>query len=375
MAKYKIAYMPGDGIGNDVLEAARIVLDATDFDAEYIPLDIGFEVFTAEGDPLPDRTVEGMKKTDAALFGAITSKPQTDPEVVETVKKFGIPYRSPIVRLRQKFDLYSNMRPCKAYKGNPLNYRDDVDLVVFRENTEGLYAGVEFDKGEQFRSLQACGLELFKKFDPDTTAVSCRVFTEKGCRRIVKAAFEYAKRLNRPTVTVVHKANVVRMTSGMFLRVAQEVAKDYPEIELWDTNVDAMAMWLVKNPQDYGVLVCTNMFGDIISDLAAQLVGGLGFASSASTSGYEYGLFEPTHGSAPKYAGQYKVNPTAAILSGKLMLEWLGMAKNDPTLIEISQQIEKGVADVIVEGNVRTYDLGGSSTTLEVAKEVVKKMK
>ncbi|MFX0095000.1 MAG: isocitrate/isopropylmalate dehydrogenase family protein [Candidatus Hodarchaeota archaeon] len=374
MVKYKIAFMPGDGIGNDVLEAARIVLDATNFDAEYIPLDIGFEVFKAEGDPLPDRTVEGMKKTDAALFGAITSKPQTDPEVVETVKKFGKPYRSPIVRLRQKFNLYSNMRPCKAYKGNPLNYRDDIDLVVFRENTEGLYAGIEFYEGEQFSRLRDSGLEEFQKYDPKTTAASCRVFTEKGCRQILKTAFNYAEKFNRPTVTVVHKANVVRATSGMFLRVAQEVAKEYPNIELWDANVDAMAMWLVKNPQTYGVLVCTNMFGDIISDLSAQLVGGLGFASSASTCGDKYGLFEPTHGSAPKYAGQYKVNPIAAILSGKLMLEWLGTAKNDPTLVEISQQIEKAIAEVIAEGKVRTYDLGGSNTTLEVAEAIVKKM-
>ncbi|MFX0015341.1 MAG: isocitrate/isopropylmalate dehydrogenase family protein [Promethearchaeota archaeon] len=371
MAKYKIAYMPGDGIGKDVLEAARIVLDATSFDADYISLDIGFDLFKAEGDPLPDRTVEGMKETDASLFGAITSRPTTDPEVVKTVKKFGIPYRSPIVRLRQIFDLYSNMRPTKAYAGNPLNYRDDIDLITFRENTEGLYIGIEYDRGEEFKQLSS--LEKFKRFDPETTAVSCRVFTEKGCRRILVTAFEYAEKFGYPTVTVIHKANVIRQTCGMFRRIAFEVAKDYPGIEMWETNIDAMCMWLIKNPQDYGVMVTTNMFGDIISDLAAQLIGGLGFASSASTNGDVYGLFEPTHGSAPKYAGQYKVNPTAAFLSAKLMLEWLG-AKGDSSLLEIAKNIEEGIAIVIREGKVKTYDMGGSSSTLEVAEEVVKKM-
>ncbi|MHA2328799.1 MAG: isocitrate/isopropylmalate dehydrogenase family protein [Candidatus Hodarchaeales archaeon] len=353
MTKYKIAYMPGDGIGNDVLEAARIVLNATSFDAEYIPLDIGFDVFKTEGDPLPERTVEGMKETDAALFGAITSRPTTDPEVIKTVDKFGIPYRSPIVRLRQIFDLYSNMRPTKAYIGNPLNYRDDIDLITFRENTEGLYTGIEFDSGKEFQQLRS--LEKFSKFPHEKTAVSCRVFTEEGCRRILVTAFEYAKTFKYPTVTVIHKANVIRHTCGMFRRIALEVSKGYPEVEMWETNIDAMCMWLIKNPQDYGVMVTTNMFGDIISDLAAQLVGGLGFASSASTNGDIYGLFEPTHGSAPKYAGQYKVNPTAAFLSVKLMLEWLG-AKGDHS------------------GRVRTYDMGGSNTTLEVAEEVVKQI-
>lgn len=367
MAKYKIAWMPGDGIGNDVLDAAKIVLDALNFDADYVPLDIGFDVFLNEGDPLPDRTVEGMKQTDAALFGAITSRPAADPEVVKTVQKFGKPYRSPIVRLRQTFNLYSNMRPCKAFPGNPLNYRDDIDLVVFRENTEGLYAGVEFTPDE-FKLL--AGIEKFKRFPADSTAVSCRVFTEEGCRKLLTAAFDHAKKFDYPTVTVIHKANVVRATSGMFLRIGEEVAKNYPNIEMWEANVDAMCMWLVKNPQNYGVLALTNMFGDIVSDLSAQLVGGLGFASSASTSGdygSGYALCEPTHGSAPKYAGQYKVNPTAAILSAKLLLDWLGEGKQ-------AKKIETGVASVIKEGKVKTYDLGGSSTTLEMAEEIVRKM-
>ena len=348
--KYKIAFMPGDGIGNDVLEAAKIVIDeGTDFQAEFIKGDIGWEFWEKEGDALPERTVEMMKKTDAALFGAITSKPNVPG------------YRSPIVRLRQIFNLYSNMRPCKAYEGNPLNYRDDIDLVVFRENTEGLYSGIEFYDLHELKNVEA-----FKKYDPVTTTVSCRVFTENGCRRIIKKAFDYAKENNRPTVTLVHKANVIRSTDGMFLKVAEEVAEDYPEIEVWKQNIDAMCMQLVKNPQDFGVIATTNMFGDIVSDLTAQLVGGLGFAASASTSD-SYGLFEPTHGSAPKYAGQYKVNPMAAILSVKLMFDWLGEK-------ELANKIEKAVVENLKEGKVKTYDLGGSSSTLDVAKDIVRIM-
>ncbi len=350
--KYKIAFMPGDGIGNDVLEAAKMVMDeGTDFNAEFIRGDIGWVFWEKEQEALPDRTVEMMKETDAALFGAITSKPNVPG------------YRSPIVRLRQTFDLYSNMRPCKSYEGNPLNFRDDLNLVVFRENTEGLYSGFDFYDATEFMHLDA-----FKKknYDPMKTTVSCRVFTEKGCRRIVKTGFEYAKKFNYPNVTLVHKANVIRATDGMFLAVAAEVAKDYPDIEVWKQNIDAMCMQLVKNPQNFGVIIATNMFGDIVSDLTAQLVGGLGFAASASTSD-KYGLFEPTHGSAPKYAGQYKVNPIAAILSVKLMFDWLGE-------VELAKQVEDAIKINLKEGKVRTYDLGGSSSTLDVAKDIVKIM-
>ncbi|HUU79411.1 MAG TPA: isocitrate/isopropylmalate dehydrogenase family protein [candidate division Zixibacteria bacterium] len=348
--KYKIAFMPGDGIGNDVLEAAKMVLDeGTDFQAEYIKGDIGWEFWEKEGDALPERTIEMLKKTDAALFGAITSKPNVPG------------YRSPIVRLRQVFNLYSNMRPCKAYEGNPLNYRNDIDIVVFRENTEGLYSGFDFYDATEFMKIPAFK-EKIK--DPMKTTISCRVFTEEGCRRILKKGFEYAKQNNRSTVTLVHKANVIRATDGMFLRVAEEIAKDYPKIEVWKQNVDAMCMQLVKNPQDFGIIVTTNMFGDIISDLTAQLVGGLGFAASASTSD-TFGLFEPTHGSAPKYAGQYKVNPIAAILSAKLMLDWLGEK-------ELANKIEHAVAQNVKEGKVKTYDLGGSSSTLDVAKDIIR---
>ncbi|MCD6530816.1 isocitrate/isopropylmalate dehydrogenase family protein, partial [bacterium] len=278
----------------------------------------------------------------------------------------GLVYRSPIVRLRQMFDLYINLRPCKAFKGNPLNYRDDIDLVIFRENTEGLYSGVEFrpvpDEVKDVLAKHSPNMERFKDVPNDELAISCRIFTKKGCERILRAAFKYAKENNRPSVTVVEKPNVIRETSGMMVEIARQIAPEYAPVELWETNVDAMAMWLVKNPQNYSVLVSSNMFGDIISDLAAQLVGGLGFASSGNI-GDNYGLFEPTHGSAPKYAGQYKVNPSAMILAARLMLDWLGEK-------EKAKAIEDALASVIEEGKVRTYDMGGNNSTIEFAEAV-----
>ena len=369
---YKIAWLPGDGVGNEVMEAAKIVLDALKLDAEYIPGDIGWEFWKSEGNPLPDRTIELCKSTDCALFGAITSKPRDEAaeELAPELRDKGFAYSSPIVALRQKFDLGTNLRPCKAFPGNPLNFKEGIDLAVFRENTEGLYVGVEFNPVED--DMKAFLKEKHKKFHrfADTPgedmAISMRIFTRKGCERIVRAAFEYAKKTGRPTVTIVEKPNVIRETSGMMVRVAREVAKDFPGIELWETNIDAMCMWLVKNPEDYSVLVASNMFGDIISDLAAQLVGGLGFASSANI-GENYAVFEPTHGSAPKYYGQYKVNPMAMLLTTRLMLEWLGE-------MDMAAKLEKGISKTIADGKVRTYDMGGSNTTLEMAEEVVRNM-
>ncbi len=354
------------------MEAARIVLDVLEVDAEYVPGDVGWEFWRREGDALPERTVKLLKSTDCCLFGAITSKPkeEAERELVPDLQGTGLVYFSPIVRIRQLLDLHTNLRPCKAYPGNPLNYRDDVDLVVFRENTEGLYSGVEFcplpDEVRQALLNNHPKMARFAEVPADEMAISCRIFTKRGCRRIVRQAFEYARRFGRPTVTVVEKPNVIRETSGMMIREARDVAKEYPGIELWETNVDAMAMWLVKNPQDYSVLVSSNMFGDIISDLCAQLVGGLGFASSANI-GDNYALFEPTHGSAPKYAGQYKVNPTAMLLTVKLMLDWLGE-------VDLGQRLEKAIAAVIAEGKVRTYDMGGASSTLEVARAIAGKL-
>lgn len=372
MAKYRIAWLPGDGIGRDVMDAARIVLDALDLDAEYVPGDVGWEFWRSEGDALPSRTVELLKNTDCCLFGAITSKPkqEAEQELVPELQGKGLVYFSPIVRIRQLLDLHTNMRPCAAYPGNPLNYRDDIDLVVFRENTEGLYSGVEFfplpDQVREALMQNHPKMARFAEVPADEIAVSCRIFTRNSCRRIVRHAFEYSRQFDRPSVTVVEKPNVIRETSGMMVREARDVAKEYPDVELWETNVDAMAMWLVKNPQDYSVLVASNMFGDIISDLCAQLVGGLGFASSANI-GDDYALFEPTHGSAPKYAGQYKVNPTAMLLTVKLMLQWLGEE-------DMATRLENSIAAVIAEGRVRTYDVGGTSSTLEVAEEIAGKL-
>jgi 3-isopropylmalate dehydrogenase len=364
--------MPGDGVGVDVMDAARIILDAIKLDAEYIPADIGWEFWCKEGDPLPERTIALLEDCTCGLFGAITSKPKDEAELelAPELKGKGLSYRSPIVRLRQHFDLYTNLRPCKAYPGSPLNYRDDIDLVVFRENTEGLYSGVEYHPlPKELREMMKKHNPAFGRFDAvsgDELAVSLRVITNHGANRIIRQAFEYAKRFGYPTVTLVEKPNVLRETSGLMIREARKVASDYPDIDLWETNIDAQMMWLLKNPDDYGVLVTSNMFGDILSDLSAQLVGGLGFASSGNI-GDKFAVFEPTHGSAPKYAGQYKVNPIAMLLAAKLMLDWLGET-------DMAQSLEDAIAKVIAEGEVRTYDMGGESTTLDMAHAVATKL-
>ena len=368
MAKYSIAVLPGDGVGNDVMEAARLVLDKLDLDTDYEYGDIGWEFWRQEGDPLPQRTIDLLKKTDCCLFGAITSKPKEEAieELDPSLRDKGCVYFSPIVRLRQEFNLRTNLRPCKAYSGNPLNYREKIDLVVFRENTEGLYCGVEFHPvPEEVKRILSENHPKMKKFDgvpSENMALSCRIFTRQGCQNIVRDGFEYAKKHGYKTVTIVEKPNVIRETSGLMVREARKIQKEYPDIELWETNIDAMCMWLIKNPYDYGILVTSNMFGDIISDLCAQLVGGLGFAYSGNI-GDSYAVFEPTHGSAPKYSGMYKVNPMAMILSVKLMLDWLGEG-------EMADHLEKAVARVIKEGKVRTYDMGGSNSTKEVAEAV-----
>ncbi len=367
---YKIAWMPGDGIGIEVMDAARVVLDALKLDAEYVHADIGWEFWHSEGEALPPRTLDILKASHCALFGAITSKPkeEADAELAPNLRGKGLVYRSPIVRLRQMFDLYTNLRPCKAYRGNPLNYRDDINLVVFRENTEGLYAGVEFhplpDAVRRALEDASAPMRAFKDIASDDIAITARVITRRGAARIVRRAFEYAQKNGYRNVTLIEKPNVLRETSGLMTRVARQVAQDFSGIELWETNIDAMMMWLVKNPQQYGVLVTSNLFGDVVSDLCAQLVGGLGFAASGNI-GDQFAVFEPTHGSAPKYAGQNKVNPIATFLAAKLMLDWLG--EN-----EKATRLESAIAAVIAEGRARTYDMGGKSTTMEMAEAVAR---
>lgn len=366
--KYRIAWLPGDGVGVDVMDATKIVLDRIKLNAEYIHGDIGWEFWCKEGDAFPARTVDLLKNVDAAMFGAITSKPvkAAEAELVPELKGKGLTYRSPIVRMRQQFDLYNCLRPCKSYPGNPLNYKEDIDLVVFRENTEDLYAGVEFNPVPAtvaaVLAQESKAFAPFKDLPGDQYAVSVKVNTRKGSERIVRAAFEYARKFGRKKVTVVVKANVVRATDGLFLDIAKEVAKEFPEIQMDDANVDAICMWLLKNPFNYEVLVAPNLYGDIISDLCAQMVGGLGFGCSGNI-GTKLAVFEPSHGSAPKYAGQYKVNPIASILAAKMMLDWLGEE-------EKGTRLEKAVAEVIKQGKVRTYDMGGANTTLEMGQAI-----
>lgn len=363
MARYNVAWLPGDGIGKDVLDAVRIVFDGVKLDAEYIHGDVGWEFWCKEGDPLPERTIDLMNKTDCAMFGAITSKPKTvaDKELINELQNKGFVYRSPIVRMRQMFDLFICKRPCKAYPGNPLNYRDNIDFVIFRENTEDLYSGIEYNQVPP-EMLKIKGME---RVSPDA-AISVKVNTPKGCERIIRAAYEFARTQQRRKVTCVHKANVVRATDGLFLETFHRVAKEFSDIEEDEANVDSLCQWLLKKPENYDILVAPNLYGDIISDLCAQMTGGLGFGSSGNI-GKKYGLFEPTHGSAPKYAGMYKVNPIATILAGKMMLEWLGEQ-------ESAERVENAVATVIKEGKTKTYDMGGNATTLEMAEAIARKL-
>lgn len=372
MPKYKIAILPGDGIGKEVIEAAKIVLKKIDLNAEYIYGDIGWEFWCKEGEALPERTIKLLRNVDVALFGAITSKPQkvAEEELSNNLKGKGFVYTSPIVRMRQIFDLYICLRPCKAYNGNPLNYREGIDIVIFRENIEDLYTGVEFYPVPKTISdaiyKNSKQFESFVALNPEEFAISCKINTKKGSYRLIKSAFEYAKKKGRKKITIVHKANVVRATDGLFLETAKEISKEYNEIAFEDVNIDALMMWLLKNPKNYDILVAPNLYGDIISDLCAQMVGGLGFAYSGNI-GDNFAIFEPTHGSAPKYTGQYKVNPIATILAAKMMLEWLGEE-------EKAKIIEGAVEIVIKEGKVKTYDMGGKNSTIEMAEAIASRL-
>jgi isocitrate dehydrogenase (NAD+) len=366
MSKRTIVSMPGDGIGKIVLPEAIRVLDATGFEADYVHADIGWEFWRKEGNPLPQRTLDLLEEYKIGLFGAITSKPKADAdaELAPELKGKGYVYYSPIVGLRQHFNLDICARPCQTFKGNPLNFirkgpgdtieEPEVDVVVYRQNTEGLYGGVEWTNppDEVYNALMTHPkMKKFASSPKEELAVSTRIFTKRATERIVRAAFEHAKKFGYKSVTVCEKPNVIRETSGMMLAVGKAVAKEYPDIALWDTNIDAQMMWLTKNPEDYGVIVAGNMFGDIISDGFAGLVGGLGFACSANM-GQEVGVFEPTHGSAPKYAAYAVpiVNPMAMILSACMMLDYIGET-------EKAARIRAAIAAVVEEGRVRTYDM------------------
>ena len=366
MSKPTIVTMPGDGIGNQVLPEALRVLKAVGFEADYVHADIGWECWINEGNALPDRTIDLLAKHKLGLFGAITSKPkkEAEAELKPALRGKGYTYYSPIVTMRQRFNLDVCMRPCIGFPGNPLNFirkkpgggfeEPQVNVVVFRQNTEGLYGGVEWtNPPAQVREAFATHPKFgpFKDVKGEDLAVSLRIITRPAAERISRAAFEHARKFGYKNVTICEKPNVLRETSGMMEEVAKQVAKDYPGIPLWSTNIDAQTMWLTKNPEDYGCIIASNLFGDVISDAFAGLVGGLGFAASGNI-GKEVAVFEPTHGSAPKYAELNPpiVNPIAMILSAAMLLDHIGET-------EKADRIRAAIAEVVREGKVRTYDM------------------
>ncbi|HJZ41733.1 MAG TPA: isocitrate/isopropylmalate family dehydrogenase [Bacteroidales bacterium] len=393
MPEQTIVTMPGDGIGRVVMEEALRVLDAAGFRGNYIHADIGWEYWCKEGNPLPDRTIKLLEEHKVGLFGAITSKPKEEAaaELAPELRGRGLVYASPIVGMRQYFDLDICIRPCHTYKGNPLNFirrgtqggieEPPVDVVIFRQNTEGLYCGVEWNApdGIVYEALRSHKnfVRNFGQVPREEIAVSTRIFTRRATDRILRAAFEHASNNGYKSVTLCEKPNVIRETSGMMYNMAKQIQKEYAHIALWNTNIDAQMMWLTKNPEDYGVIVAGNMFGDIVSDGFAGLIGGLGFACSANI-GEKVAVFEPTHGSAPKYA-DYPVsivNPIAMIESACMMLDYLGENA-------VSARIRAAIADVISEGKVRTYDMmkmkgspdalkQGAASTREMADEIIK---
>lgn len=363
MAKYRIAWLPGDGVGSEVLAAARVVLDRLGLDAEYAPADIGWEFWCREGDPLPSRTIELLGKTDCAMFGAVVSKPKdaAEKDLVHTLRSKGFVYRSPIVRIRQLLDLYICLRPCKAYPGNPLNLRDDLEIVVFRENTEDLYTGIEFGGvPPQMRSLP--GMDVVAA----DAAISLKIITRQCSERIIRSAFEFARAQNLRRVTCVHKAGVLRLTDGLFLEVAHQIAGEYADVEFDAMNVDTCCMALVRRPQEFKVIVAPNFYGDIVSDIATELVGGFGFGCTGNI-GRHYAVFQPSHGPAARWAGQNKVNPIAAILAAKMMLNWLGEKA-------MAVALKNAVADVLAEGKIRTSDMGGKASTTETAAAIADRL-
>lgn len=398
MSKRTIVALPGDGIGKTVLNEAIRVLDAAGFEANYVEGDIGWEFWCDEGNPLPQRTIDLLQQHKIALFGAITSKPKDEAfnELKPELQEIGLVYSSPIVGLRQHFGLDICLRPCRTYKGNPLNFirrgKDSVveepavDVAIFRQNTEGLYGGVEWSNPPKqvYDALMTHPkfVKNFGKTPVEEISISTRIFTKKATERILRAAFDYAKKYGYKSVTVCEKPNVIRETSGMMYKMAQQIQKaDYPNIELWNTNIDAQMMWLTKNPENYGVIVAGNMFGDIVSDGFAGLIGGLGFACSAQYNPETgIGVFEPTHGSAPKYA-DYPisiVNPIAMIESACMMLDFINEQK-------IAKQIRKVIAEVVEEGKVRTYDMAkmsgradvverGAASTSQMADAIISKL-
>jgi len=355
-----VTLVTGDGIGPEIAEATRRCIDATGAKIKWEPAEAGADVMQREGTPLPDRTVESIKKTGIALKAPITTP-------------VGTGFRSINVHLRQSLDLYACLRPCKSYRGVRSRYTD-IDLVLVRENTEDCYAGVEFEraKDDTVRLIDWINAHSEKKIRTDS-GITIKPISAYATERIVRFAFEYARKTGRHKVTSVHKANIMKYSDGLWLDVSRQVAKNYTDIEFEDRIVDNMCMQLIQKPELYDVIVLSNLYGDILSDLCAGLVGGLGVAPGANI-GEKGAIFEATHGSAPKYKGQNKVNPTALILSGVMMLRHLGLKAE-------ADKLEAAVTAVIAEGKSVTYDMKPDRDdptavgTSEMADAIIRKIK
>jgi isocitrate dehydrogenase (NAD+) len=327
---YNITLIPGDGIGPEVAFAAKKLIDAAGVKINWDVQEAGERMLPAHGSPLPQSVIESVRKNKIAMKGPITTP-------------VGEGFRSVNVALRKEFDLYANVRPAKTYKGIPSRY-DNIDIVIIRENTEDLYAGIEHMVGED-------------------AAESIKIFTRKGCERIVRFAFEYARKEGRKKVTAVHKANIMKCTDGMFLNIAREISGEYPDIQFEDMIIDAMCMRLVQTPEACDLLVLPNLYGDIVSDLCAGLVGGLGVAPGANI-GNGLAIFEPVHGSAPGIAGKDIANPTAMMLSGVHMLRYLGE-------LQAAARVHKAITKIIEDGKFVTADLGGKLGTAAFTEKVI----
>jgi len=356
---HKLTLIPGDGTGPEITEATKRVLEATGIKFEWEIEIIGQGAQDKYGTPLPEDVLESIKKNKVALKGPVTTP-------------IGTGFRSVNVALRQRLDLYACLRPCKTYPGVPTPFKN-VDIVIVRENTEDLYSGIEFARGtEEGDRLAQLILEATKTRVKKDSGFSIKTISETASKRIVKFAFEYARANKKKKVSAAHKANIMKFSDGIFLAAAREVAREYPDIEFEDVVIDALCMQLARNPQKYDTIVLPNLYGDIVSDLCAGLVGGLGVAPGANM-GDNIAVFEPTHGSAPKYAGRNKVNPMAMMLSATMMLRHLNETK-------AADKLEKAIAYVIAEGKSVTYDLKSdrnqtAATTSEVADAVIKKLK
>jgi isocitrate dehydrogenase (NAD+) len=349
MKKYNVTLIPGDGTGPELVDIVKKVIPYTGVEINWEEVEAGETALEKYGTVLPQEVLDSIKKNKVALKGPITTP-------------IGSGFRSVNVALRQELNLYACVRPCKIYPGVKTRY-ENVDIVVIRENTEDLYAGVEF---KQFSDEAKYIINLSKGKILEDAAISIKPISITATKRIAEFAFNYAIKYNRKKITAVTKANVMKYTDGLFFEVCREVAKKYPQIEYEEKLVDNMCMQLVQKPEQYDVLLLPNLYGDIISDLCAGLIGGLGVAPGANY-GDEYALFEAVHGSAPKYKGQNKVNPTALLLSAKLMLEYLGE-------VEAAKKLENAIAEVIKEGKVVTYDLGGNAKNYEMAEEIIRKL-